>query len=207
MYDYFKVEILGEIEVATKLLEENAGSLGENFAPEQGKEPVSAKFVLCSYMSMVIIHYPISVADRNGDPNDIKPQACIFKVGDDCRQDVLPLQVISLLKDIFEAVGLDLYLFPYGVLPIDPERGIIEVKSVLDPCEDENMSVGDDSMELDGDSESDSEVIYKIKSLGHAILGEGEPESHNHAIIFTRGDGLQMIDMNQQVFRGNKRSF
>lgn len=39
--------------------------------------------------------------------------------------------------------------------------------------------------------------IYRIKLPGPVKLGEGKPENQNHAIIFTRGDAVQTIDMNQ----------
>ncbi|XP_057838272.1 callose synthase 3 isoform X2 [Cryptomeria japonica] len=42
--------------------------------------------------------------------------------------------------------------------------------------------------------------IYRIKLPGNANLGEGKPENQNHAIIFTRGEGLQAIDMNQDNY-------
>ena len=39
--------------------------------------------------------------------------------------------------------------------------------------------------------------IYRIKLPGSPNIGEGKPENQNHAIIFTRGEALQAIDMNQ----------
>ena len=39
--------------------------------------------------------------------------------------------------------------------------------------------------------------IYRVQLPGNPILGEGKPENQNQAIIFTRGEYLQTIDMNQ----------
>ncbi|PKU85626.1 Callose synthase 5 [Dendrobium catenatum] len=40
--------------------------------------------------------------------------------------------------------------------------------------------------------------IYRIKLPGAAKIGEGKPENQNHAVVFTRGEALQAIDMNQE---------
>ncbi|XP_050942441.1 callose synthase 7 isoform X2 [Cucumis melo] len=45
------------------------------------------------------------------------------------------------------------------------------------------------------------EEIYRIKLPGPpTAIGEGKPENQNHAIIFTRGQALQTIDMNQDNY-------
>ena len=46
------------------------------------------------------------------------------------------------------------------------------------------------------------ELLYKVKLPGNPIVGEGKPENQNHAVIFTRGEHLQTLDMNQDNYLG-----
>ncbi|OVA09140.1 Phosphatidylinositol 3-/4-kinase [Macleaya cordata] len=167
----------------------------------------------------VPIMITFNVVDRDGDWRDVKPQACIFKVGDDCRQDVLALQVISLLRDVFEAVGLNLYLFPYGVLPTGPERGIIEVvpntrsRSQMGETTDGGLyeifqqdfgNVGSPSFEAARDNFIISAAGYAVASL---LL---QPKDrHNGNLLFDNVGRLVHIDFGFifEISPGNNMRF
>ena len=45
-------------------------------------------------------------------------------------------------------------------------------------------------------------TLFKVRLPGNPIIGEGKPENQNHAIIFTRGEHLQTLDMNQDNYMG-----
>ncbi|KAG0630756.1 hypothetical protein M758_1G201800 [Ceratodon purpureus] len=53
---------------------------------------------------------------------------------------------------------------------------------------------------MKADPSGNDQEIYSIKLPGEVILGEGKPENQNHAIVFTRGEALQTIDMNQEHY-------
>ncbi|KAL0318851.1 UNVERIFIED_CONTAM: Callose synthase 10 [Sesamum angustifolium] len=50
------------------------------------------------------------------------------------------------------------------------------------------------------DEHGKDQEIFSIKLPGDPKLGEGKPENQNHAIIFTRGEAVQTIDMNQDNY-------
>lgn len=84
--------------------------------------PFMATFKVCKTRTIVDID-PDAVAEGQGSEKRSEYevwQQAIFKVGDDCRQDVLALQVIAMFKNIFQSVGLTLYLFPYRVTATAP---------------------------------------------------------------------------------------
>lgn len=84
------------------------------------------------FMATFLVRRPLGIADEEEQSQQEEQyhdvwQSAIFKVGDDCRQDVLALQVIAQFKNIFMSIGLDVYLDPYRVTATAPGCGVIDV--------------------------------------------------------------------------------
>ena len=73
----------------------------------------------------------------------------------------------------------------------------------VDQAKDENGKDEFYSVLLGVDPQTfEDRVLFKVKLPGNPILGEGKPENQNQAIIFTRGEHLQTLDMNQDNYLG-----
>ena len=56
------------------------------------------------------------------------------------------------------------------------------------------------SVLVKSDGRGGIQEVYRIRLPGNPIIGEGKPENQNHAMIFTRGEFVQTIDMNQEGY-------
>ncbi|XP_038685506.1 callose synthase 10 isoform X2 [Tripterygium wilfordii] len=65
---------------------------------------------------------------------------------------------------------------------------------------DGNISKEFYSKLVKADIHGKDQEVYSIKLPGDPKLGEGKPENQNHAIVFTRGEAVQTIDMNQDNY-------
>jgi Phosphatidylinositol 3- and 4-kinase/Phosphoinositide 3-kinase family, accessory domain (PIK domain)/Phosphoinositide 3-kinase C2/Calponin homology (CH) domain/RhoGEF domain len=78
----------------------------------------------CKWMQSNTV--PLWLEFDNADPMG-EPIRCIFKVGDDLRQDILTLQVIEIMASLWKDDGLDLFMLPYKCVATGDRVGLIEV--------------------------------------------------------------------------------
>lgn len=92
------------------------------------KAPFMATFRIQKTIGAVEETEAVNLQDEAYAPKTVEVwQSAIFKVGDDCRQDVLALQMIAAFRGIFHNVGLGVYVFPYRVTATAPGCGVIDV--------------------------------------------------------------------------------
>eukprot|EP01052_Picozoa_sp_SAG31_P001075 SAG31_NODE_34_length_31842_cov_31.677850_31_plen_327_part_00 len=156
-------------------------------------------------------------ADDEGDPFLV-----IFKAGDDLRQDMLTLQVLRIMDNLWQGEEMDLKLNAYGCVSTGDEIGFIEVVLNSDTCANITLQEAggaagvfrDDvfetwlrkhNPEVNGsDAQFDNAVRNFAKSCaGYAVatyvLGIGD--RHNDNVMITKSGEFFHIDFGH--FLGN----
>eukprot|EP01080_Neovahlkampfia_damariscottae_P007605 gene7605-11928_t len=92
----------------------------DSLYPQKSRVLKSAKKV------PILLSFQTHKTDQEGKITEKNDVLCIFKMGDDCRQDCLALQIISMFKRMFQKIKLPLYLYPYRVITTGRGSGVIE---------------------------------------------------------------------------------
>ncbi|KAK8500612.1 hypothetical protein V6N12_038571 [Hibiscus sabdariffa] len=114
---------------------------------------------------------------------------------------VVSCQIYGILKRLKDPRQKDIL----NLLLMYPSLRVAYIDEVEEPVMEKNEGKTKKvyySVLLKGDTNTYQErEIYRIKLPGLPTkIGEGKPENQNHAIIFTRGEALQTIDMNQDNY-------
>lgn len=143
----------------------------------------------------------------------------IYKVGDDLRQDILTLQMIRVMDNIWLENGLDLRMKPYRVIVTGDQEGIIEVVPQSETTSDiqkkyggtlgalRNNTLKDFLLEHNSDLQMEKALDNFIKSCaGYCVASYilGIADRHNGNIMITKTGHLFHIDFGH--FLGNFKS-
>lgn len=141
----------------------------------------------------------------------------IFKCGDDLRQDMLTLQLIRIMDQLWQAAGLDLQMHPYGCLSTGDQLGMIEVvmnaQTIAGIQGGMRAALADDplakwlqKMNPATDDYENAVESFLLSCAGYCVatyvLGIGD--RHNDNIMVTKAGQLFHIDFGH--FLGNWKS-
>ncbi|PAN30833.1 hypothetical protein PAHAL_5G296500 [Panicum hallii] len=113
---------------------------------------------------------------------------------------VVSCQVYGMQKTSKDEKDKSCYLNILNLMITNPSLRVAYIDEVEAPTGNGTTEKTYYSVLVKGGEKYDEE-IYRIKLPGKPTdIGEGKPENQNHAIIFTRGEALQAIDMNQDNY-------
>eukprot|EP01132_Coremiostelium_polycephalum_P011112 gene11112-13596_t len=168
---------------------------------------------------------PLYLVFQNVDPVG-EPIAVIFKTGDDLRQDILTLQMISLMDNLWKQNGLDLHMSIYNVTAISEDTGFIEVVPDSDTTANIQKAAGGVTAAfsktplfnwLRERNTTEAEYEFCVQNFIHSLTGYcvatyilGISDRHNDNIMVSNSGHLFHIDFahflgNIMKFHGYKR--